>query len=411
MTTTAEIQYLTRQIYGKYKEKELFFEAPLSDYAKKTYDFQGSDKEIPIDAILGGGVASTAANAVLQHTSVQGKKFKVPQCTMIGHIKFESKVLRNSKGDAKFIDYAKKCVLDGTQKLYQEIELLGFGDGTGARATVLAASGSTITIAPYQAQYFSIGQLIGASATPGSALVSGTPIAYNGVVDPAGTARVIGVNTTTGVLTVNGTVTSQITGIGTPGMSLYHYGIASNNGAENIMTGLNGWNPLVVSATLFMNVDRTLNINAMGGSRFIASSGVPRQAVFVRARAQAKTDLPNLWKEGGAAFMHPIQWAAYEELLESLKMFDADVSDTEMGIRKLKYRGNTLTESRHCPLNTSWVVGPDAAELSLGQSRPYATDAFDDPQGNYVMQKIAHDGGWIFTPTRLQRIEMPTLVG
>lgn len=404
MTTIAEVQYLTRQLYGKYKDKELYHGAPLTDYAKKTFDFTGIDKEIPADVALGGGVASTAADAVLQHTSVKGVKFKVPQCTMHGHVRFESKVLRNSKGDAKFVDYAKKAMLDGTQKLFQEIELLGFGDGTGARATVLAASGSSITVAPWQAQFFSVDQLVRASATPGSALVSGTPVGS----DPAGSARIAAVNTTTGVLTTNGTVTTQITGIGTPGMSLYLHGIADNNGTgEKVPTGLNGWNPLTVTATPFMNVVRTANANVLGGSRYDAS-GAPRNAILTRARAQAVTDLPNLWKDGGALFAHPVQWAAYEEMCESLKMLN-DASDYELGVRKIKYKGNTITESRHCSTSTGFLVGPDAAELSTASKHPYVGESFDDPSGNYVMTKIALDGAWIFVPSRLQRITMPAV--
>lgn len=404
MSTIADVQYLAKQIYGKYRDKELYFGNPLMDFAKKTYDFNGIDKEIPADISLGGGIASEAVDASTQHSGGKGVKFKVPQATLHGLVKMEAKVLRNAKaaGDnAKFVDYAKKQHLDGTQMLMQELEFLGHQDGTGARATVLTATGSTITVAPYQAHFIPVGKKIRGSATAGAALASGTPVGS----DPAGSATVTAVNTTTGTITVNGTITTQITGI-VAGWSLYLHGIASNNGTGSpVFLGLDGWNPATVTSTLYCNVDRTQQPNQLGGARF--AGGGSRQTLLVRARAQAMTDLPNQWKDGGIFLCHPLQFAEFEGLLEGAKeVYDAKAY--EMGVRKITYRGNTIVESRNAPLLTGFVCGPEAVELSTNGKYPQIGESFEAPDGNYVLTKLTVDGNWIMVPSRLQRIPLPT---
>lgn len=403
MSTTVfqDITYLSKQLYLKgYKDKDLYRKKPLLMAATKVTDF-ASDKgySIPADSNLGNGVGGTIAGAVFNASASTGAEFNVKQANLFGYIEMDSRVVRNAKAsndNSRVFDYVKKQYADGIETLMFEVSRQAYGSGTGARAKVLSASGSTITVAPHEAIFIRKGMRLYASSTDGGALASGTP----------GYTTVVNVDTSTGTITVDGTVTTQITGIGTPGFYLYLNSIASNNGTgQGGFIGLGGWNPITVTSSLFWGVDRTVNPSVLGGCRYTA--GGPLETLFIRAEAQASTEIGVQW-EGGDIYLHPQQFAAFLSAKEGVKEISTD-EEYKMGIKKLSYKGYTLIQDVCCPLDWAHVVGDGAfLFLTCGQ-QPKFGDPFEPANDEKVMVKANLDGNFGAHPSRLQRIAMPSL--
>jgi hypothetical protein len=404
-TVYADISYLQKTLYAKgYKPKDLYRKKPLLMAAKKNTDFS-SEKGLTVsaDSNLGNGVGGTIAGAVTNTTASTGSEFLVTQKSIFGYVEMDSKILRNAKqanDNAKVYDYAKKQYADALETVMFEMSRQAYGTGTGSRGVVLTATGTTITVDPASSIFFRKGMFIGASATDGAALASGTPVS----TDPTGFAKITAVDTSTGTITVNGTVTNQITGI-VAGWFLYQYTIASNNSTANGgFTGLGGWNPATVSATTFFGVDRTANPAALAGSRYTA--GGPLETLFIRAEAQAVTEIGVQW-ESGDIYVHPQQFAAFLSAKEGSKEISSD-DEYKMGIKKLSYKGFTLVQDVCCPLLVAHVVGDEAFTMNTCGNQPQMGDPFEAPDAELIKAKINIDGNFSALPSRLQRITMPT---
>lgn len=403
--STSDIQYLSKVLYPRgYTPKDLYRNKPLLNAIKKDKGFTSKRGiEVPVDYALGNGVGGTMAGAVNNATATKGVTFTVPQVSQYGYVFLDGLVWRNatkSKDDGRFIDYAKKQFDDGLESVMQEVAREAYASSTGSRARVsstVAPSGSSITLAnASDSVFFRVGMIIQASLADGGALRSGTP----------GYATITAINGATGVITVDGTITTQITGITTSDY-LYQYSLSYNNGTGvSGMSGLADWNPVTPSAS-FMGVNQTLNPSILAGVRYTDTSNV--ETIFIRARAQALTEVGTGYTMG-EIYLHPLQFAQLVSTKEGAKIVD-DPKLYEMGITKMRMGQFTFVEDPFCPLLYAHIVSDGAFELHTCGDQPEVGQAFEDPDVDQVKVKLNIDGNFLsHRPSGLVRVSLPSPV-
>ena len=400
--STSDVAYLAKVLYPKgYKDKDLYRAKPLLNDMKKTTDFTSAEgKVIPIDVALASGVGGTMAGAVANSNAVQGSKYIIPQVTIFGYIAMDGNAWRNgtrSKDDGAFLDYAKKQWDDGLETFTQEQARMAYGRKTGARAQIHATTAlgtSTIPLAkPSDAIFFRKGMILVASSTEGGALAAGTP----------GYATIVGIDQDAGVITVDGTVATQITGI-TNAWFLYQQTLAANNGSGNGgWAGLGDYNPITPVASLY-NVNQTLNPVQTAGVRTTSTSNL--ETLFIRAFAKAKAQVGAEYKQG-EIYLHPLQFAALVSTKEGAKVIE-DAKLFEMGITKMRLGQYTFVEDPFCPRDYGHVVSKDSYEVSTCGSQPEVGKVFDDPDTDTIKVKLVADGNNLPNrPNQYIRVALP----
>lgn len=387
--STSDVQYLSKVLYPRgYQDKDLYRAKPLLNALKKKTDFTSArGLEVPIDVALASGVGGTMAGAVANSNAVTGSTYTIPQVTIYGYVEMSGVVWRNgtrSKDDAAFIDYAKKQWDSGLETFMQECARMAYGRKTGARAvisSVTAPASSTITLAkPSDTIFFRKGMIIVASSTDGGALAAGTP----------GYATITGIDPDAGTLTVDGTITTQITGIST-GWYLYQKTLASDNGSGNGgWAGLGDYNPITPSASLF-GVNQTTNPAMLAGIRTTDTSNL--ETLFIRSFATAKTQIGTEFRMGDI-YLHPLQFAALVSTKEGAKEVD-DPKLYELGIQKMKLGGYTFVEDPFCPRDYAHTLTGDCLEMATCGSQPEVGKVFDDQETDVIKVKLVADGNFV----------------
>lgn len=387
--STSDVQYLSKVLYPRgYQDKDLYRSKALLNDTKKTKDFTSArGVEVPIDVALASGVGGTMAGAVANSNAVTGSTYTIPQVTIYGYVSMDGKVWRNgtrAKDDAAFIDYAKKQWDDGLETFMQECARMEYGRKTGARAQISATVAPATTLItlknPSDAIFFRKGMILVASATDGAALAAGTP----------GYATIIGIDPDAGTISVDGTITTQITGISTDWF-LYQKTLASDNGSGNGgWAGLGDYNPVTPSASLY-GVNQTTNPVMTAGIRTTDTSNL--ETLFIRAFAVAKTQVGTEFR-GGDIYMHPLQFAALVSTKEGAKEVD-DPKLYELGINKMKIGNYTFVEDPFCPVLYAHTVSKDSIEMATCGSQPEVGKVFDDQTDDTIKVKLVADGNFL----------------
>jgi hypothetical protein len=380
--TTTTVDYLSKLLYGKgYKDKDLYKNKPLLQAMKKEGDFDSAQGMIvALDYTLGSAVGRTMASAVTNASDSAGVSILVPQAHLYGYVALNGEVFRNAKArsgtEGKLIDYAKKQFSDGLETVMEELARVAHSTSTGTRGTIESVTTTTIVLTnPQDALFFRVGMIIGASATDGGALRSGTP----------GYATITKVTASTGTLTFASDLTVKIGSI-QAGDKVVQYGNASNNGAAVGFYGVEDWNPLTVGT--LGGEDLTVSPSQLAGIRY--TQGGPMETIFIRARAQAFGEIGSRFTMG-EIYLHPEQFAEMAAAKEGAKTVD-DASSYELGINKMKIGTHTFVEDPFCPVDVGRIIPKGGLELHTAGKQPEMGSPFDDPDVDQVKVKLHVDG-------------------
>lgn len=397
-TATTDVAYLSKILYPKgYDPKLLYRNKPLLNDITKKRDFtSGQGLVVPADYALTTGIGTLASDAVTNANPSLGAAFLVPQKELNGFVYMDRRVWENAmNGDdlSQFVDYGRKQSDDANEMIMRELHRQAYGTYTGLRAqcsATVAPATTVITLArSSDTVYFQVGDTIVASATDGAALAAGTP----------GYSTIIGINYDNATLTMNGTITTQITGIST-GWCLYKRGIATGNSTSNLLGAFHGladWVPATVPATSFLGVaDRTVSPTQLAGSRYTDTQG-NIETLFIRARSKALTEVGNGYVQG-EIYLHPLQFASMVTAKEGAKVIEND-DLYKMGIMKMRLGQFVFVEDAMAPLLAAYSVGPGSFELQTCGDQPKMGKPWDDPDvgqikiplyvyGNFVGRKL-----------------------
>lgn len=402
--STSDIQALAKVVYSKgFDEEAIYKNKPGIESCKKLKGFATArGMEVPLEYGLNSSIAGTAAGAVTALTARKLAVATVPQGALFGYVQLDHEVVRNAEngsGETELIDYVKAQIAGTAEALHEELERLFFKSKTGSIAqcsATTAPTGSTITLdSAADCSLFRAGMIIAASSTDGGALASGTP----------GYATVVSVDPAVPSITVDGTITTQITSISTS-WYLYRLNTAYNNGSgQTLPSGLGGWNPITPSSS-FLGVNQTLDPTHLAGTRTTDTSNV--ETIFIRARALAQALVGTSFREG-TIFLNPLQMATLISSKESAKWIDGD-KELNFGFKTARMGGYTFTEAPFAPVNYAHMVPRDAMELQTAGEAVWMSDLIYDPATGKYAAGMSVLGNFVCrAPRNLVRIKLPTV--
>ncbi len=401
---TSDVQALSKLIYAKgFDSESIYKNKPGTEACKKDTGFATArGMEVPIDYALNQSIAGTAEGAA---TAISARKFQVatvPQGKLFGYVELDHEVVRNAEAandDSIIYDYVELQIKGTAETIYEELERLYFKSSTGAIAqcsSSVAPTGTTITLEnAADVALFHPGMTLVASSSDGGALASGTP----------GYTTVVSVNPAGPTITVDGTVTTQITSISTS-WYLYRLNTNYNNGSgQTLPSGLGGWNPITPSSN-FLGVNQTLDPVNLCGTRITDTTNV--ETIFVRARAYAASQVGTSFEEG-QIFLNPLQMATLVSTKEGAKWLDGD-REMNFGFKSAKMGGYTFTEAPFCPVNYAHMVPRDGVELHTTGDVVWMSDLIYVPNTGKYHAGMSFIGNFaVRKPRNLVRIALPSI--
>jgi len=406
-TQTTDVSYISKVIYKDgIQQKQIVRDKALLTATKHNTKFTSAEGiKVPILYGTGQGASATVANAASNASPDAGEAFTVTQATYYTNFDIHGKVVRNAlKGndDSYFLQQLKLAMDNAQETMGSELNRQAFGTSAGWRARVggAAPTGSTIVLAnPQDAVFFEKNMIVVLAATPTGAIRAGTP----------GSAKITKVDTSTGILTVEGTITTLIT---TPGAGdyIFRQGDAQNGAASGLLTsGLADWNPQTVTATPFFGVDRTSFPSRLAGVRYPGSND-PLETVFIKAMAAGRAEVGSGFKKGDL-FLNPINFAAIQSSKEGGRWI-TEPSSYGIGIDKFQIGAFKFVEDAMCPVNVAHMVADGAFERASCGDAPYwnnfdGADMWLDRATDQYKGQLVHDGNFIAVhPQQLMRIEL-----
>ena len=406
-TQTTDVSYISKVIYKDgIQQKQIVRDKPLLMATKHNTKFTSAEGiKVPVITGTGQGASATVANAASNTSPDQGSAFTVTQATYYTNFDIHGKVVRNAlKGndDSYFLQQLKLAMDNAMETMGSELNRQAFGSSSGWRARVgaVAPTGSTIVLAnPQDAVFFEQNMIIVFAATPTGAIRAGTP----------GFAKILKVDTSTGTLTVDGTITTLIT---TPGAGdyIFRQGDAQNGATNGLLAaGLNDWVPQTVTATPFFGVDRSVFPSRLAGVRYPGQSE-PLETVFIKAMAAAKAEVGPGFKKGDL-FVNPVNFAAIQSSKEGGRWI-TEPTTYNIGIDKFQIGAFKFVEDAMCPINVAYMVAEGAFERASCGDAPYwnnfdGSDMWLDRATDTYKGQLVHDGNFIGVHTQqLMRVDL-----
>lgn len=337
----------------------------------------GKGMEIPAPYATPQGASAAVATAASNASPSKGSSFTVPQTTYYAQLRLEGKLVKNAmegNADTQFIDQMKYESDNVEETIGVEMNKQFFGSNAGYRGVIGSVSigaNTTVTLATItDAVLFEVNMWIVLATTATGAIRSG---------GTTNRAQVTAVNTRTGVLTFTGFNFTTLFGTAVAGDFIFREGDAQNGGTAKVAAGLADWNPSTdPSATTFFGVDRSVYPSRLAGVRYDGSND-SLQTVFIRALAQARTEVGPGWKKGDF-YIHPLYAAAIRSIYESKRIVDFNKETTyKMGVEAFKVDNITFIEDALCPYGRAKMVADGAfVRASCGDQPNWASMGKND---------------------------------
>lgn len=272
--TPAQAAHLLKRMYSQQRVHNLVYQDnPLLALMPKG-TFKGAAEAITVryaDNVGGRSVNfTTAQSQISPHLGVQFLLTTVKDYQLYA-VEYET-IIAGRNDAATLLSTLDTEVSAAFNNIARSTAIKLYGSGTG-RIGVIAAGGITgdvITLATTDdVTNFEVGQvLVADQGTDGGALR-----------DSGDSMTVTAVDRSLGKITVN--AVANITGLAAAD-GLYMKGDAKNNGTAVSISGLEAWNPASApGATAFFGVDRSPDVDRLGGIRHDVSTYTPEEAVVV----------------------------------------------------------------------------------------------------------------------------------
>ena len=365
-------------------ENMVYKDNPFLAMVAKYEDFGGENLKLPIKYGNPMGRSATFTTAQSNVTGGNIKAFLLTRIKDYAIAQIENEVLEASKGNANAFLEAAVFAIDGSiQAATRSLAVALYGNGKGSIGVVSTSSSTTITLATTQdITNFEVDMTLVSSADE-SGGTAGTAIS------------VTGINRDTGVLTMGADPSTIFTS--TLKYIFVEGDYATDSTALLKISGIGAWLPSTApSATdSFFNVNRSADVDRLGGIRFDASS-LPIEEGLIGAAARAA-------RAGGKpdyCFMNYSNFADLEKSLGSKVSYVEKNIKPEIGFRGILIHGPrgpiNVIPDQNCPNGVAYMIQMDVWKLySLGkaprilsgdglkQLRVYNADAIEVRVGYY----------------------------
>ena len=334
-------QHYTSQKIENMVYKDNPFLAMLSKYES----FGGINLKLPIKYGIPQGRSATFSNAFDNKTSSKLEAFLLTRKSNYSLANIDNETIEASKGNANAFIEAATTEIDGAiEAATRSLAISLYGDGGGSIGQLLADPGTGTTFTLKQADDVTNFE-VGMSILAYDAATAGTV--------RAGGLRVISaINRDTGVITVSAAIDAA--------WALDDF-IVPDGDYDEMLSGLGAWIPSSApSATLFFDVNRSLDVTRLGGIRFDGTA-LPLEEALIGAASRAA-------REGGkpdVCFMNYSNFADLEKALGSkLTYIDVKVK-TDIGFRGIQINGPRGTiqviPDQNCPKDVAY----HASDMSM----------------------------------------------
>jgi len=365
-------------------ENMVYKDNPFLAMVAKYEDFGGENLKLPIKYGNPMGRSATFTTAQSNVTGGNIKAFLLTRIKDYAIAQIENEVLEASKGNANAFLEAAVFAIDGSiQAATRSLAVALYGNGKGSIGVVSTSDSTTITLATTQdITNFEVDMSLVSSADE-SGGTAGTAIS------------VTGINRDTGVLTMGADPSTIFTS--TLKYIFVEGDYATDSTALLKISGIAAWLPSTApSATdSFFNVNRSADVDRLGGIRFDASS-LPIEEGLIGAAARAA-------RAGGKpdyCFMNYSNFADLEKSLGSKVSYVEKNIKPEIGFRGILIHGPrgpiNVIPDQNCPNGVAYMIQMDVWKLySLGkaprilsgdglkQLRVYNADAIEVRVGYY----------------------------
>lgn len=260
---------------------ELYKASPTLGMLKKDTSFYESHRFIDVGYGAPQGVGPDFGIAKAAKTASKTAEFSITPVSYYGMFSLSGRLMRQSKGDKAVI--VKPLARESRNVITQwkrDMSRYIFGNGGGALARMTSGSApttsATVTLNDTNTnRAIEQGMTLQTSATDGT---SGS--VKSGSVTVASVVRNLDGNST---VTVD--QATWAAGISGPAASDYIFRAGAFGG---VLTGFEGWNPASdPTSTSFFGVDRTPDVQRLGGLRIACAGKTPREAALRSARMVA----------------------------------------------------------------------------------------------------------------------------
>ena len=365
-------------------ENMVYKDNPFLAMVAKYEDFGGENLKLPIKYGNPMGRSATFGTAQSNVTGGNIKAFLLTRIKDYAIAQIENEVLEASKGNANAFLEAAVFAIDGSiQAATRSLAVALYGNGKGSIGVVSTSDSTTITLATTQdITNFEVDMSLVSSADE-SGGTAGTAIS------------VTGINRDTGVLTMGADPSTIFTS--TLKYIFVEGDYATDSTALLKVSGLGAWLPSTApgSTDSFFNVNRSADVDRLGGIRFDGSS-LPLEEALIGAAARAA-------RAGGKpdyCFMNYSNFADLEKSLGSKVAYVEKNIKPEIGFRGILIHGPrgplNVIPDQNCPNGVAYMIQMDVWKLySLGkaprilsgdglkQLRVYNADAIEVRVGYY----------------------------
>ncbi len=253
---------------------ELLKASPTLGIIKKDTSFYERTRYIDVGYGAPQGVGPDFATAKAAKTASKTAEFGITSVSYYGLFSISGRLMRMSKGDKAVI--VKPLARESKNVITQwkrDLSRYLHGNGGGALAQITGTvSTATMTLSDTNTNRF---------IEPGMALNSSSTNGTSGSVNSGQVTVLSVVRNLDGNSTVTVNEASWAAGIPACATSDYVFRAGAFGG---VMTGFEGWNPVSdPGATSFFGVDRTADVQRLGGIRVAAAGKSPREAALLAA--------------------------------------------------------------------------------------------------------------------------------
>ena len=365
-------------------ENMVYKDNPLLAMIAKYEDFGGENLKLPIKYGNPMGRSATFGTAQSNVTGGNIKAFLLTRIKDYAIAQIENEVLEASKGNANAFLEAAVFAIDGSiQAATRSLAIALYGNGKGSIGVVSTSDSTTITLATTQdITNFEVDMSLVSSADESGGTVGAAIL-------------VTGINRDTGVLTMGADPSTIFTS--TLKYIFVEGDYATDSTALLKVSGIAAWLPSTApgSTDSFFNVNRSADVDRLGGIRFDASS-LPIEEGLIGAAARAA-------RAGGKpdyCFMNYSNFADLEKSLGSKVSYVEKNIKPEIGFRGILIHGPrgpiNVIPDQNCPNGVAYMIQMDVWKLySLGkaprilsgdglkQLRVYNADAIEVRVGYY----------------------------
>lgn len=327
-----------KELYdGQVVENLVYADNPFFAMVKKTTDFGGKNKPIPIITGVSQGRSSSFANAQANQSAAVVKEFALTRVSDYSIATIDNQTMLASRTDKMSFLQGSKLLIDAAiRSITLSVASALYRSGTGSIGQISAISTGVITLVNQaDVVQYELNMTLQANATDGG----GSPRAALGYV--------VAVDRTAGTVTVAGSMGGSAASPASWAANDYLLVQGDNNAKSK---GLQAWLPFTAPTTgdSFFGVDRSVDTWRLGGGRYDGSAQSIEEAMIDASALAAR--------EGGKpnhAFVSFASYSALEKALGSKVQYVDMKGPADIAFRGIVINGANSTirviPDRNCP--------------------------------------------------------------